>query len=454
MCACYDERQQIIPCSEVLLIRRCCLLVLAVGLAAGGWLAGDPVAASLLGPEQRVEATDNDASDWFGRAVDIYGDIAVVGAPGDDEEAIGAGAAYVFVRGETSWEQVHKLTAAADAEQFDGFGTDVAVERDLIAVGAPGDDDAGGDAGAVYLFEWDGASWTRIKKLLPDDMSNAGYTYGTAVDIGIAIPDSGSVELTNVVVGAPRADTFQGVVFLVQRSGALWNTLGRFNDSDVGGGNDAGEFGSSVAIRGDNFIGGAPLDDQSGNNTGAAYLFGRTNIVDVWNEVTPLYPTTPSPGDQFGLSVALDENVAVVSAPAPSPSAMPGRVFIYDSSTQELTDGAGTDDYGSSVAIDETLNLILVGARRDPDGGQKAGAVYLLKRDDVGDWQPAGKVLASDTALNKGFGEAVAMRNGFAIVGGSEEAAFTAGAAYLYAVPLFTDGFESGDTSLWSSAVP
>lgn len=416
--------------------------------AGAGCVAGEP---------QRIEAMDADDSDWFGRAVDVSGDVAVVGAPGDDEEATNAGAAYVFRRVGGTWSQQQKLTAGNDAEQFDGFGTDVAVERDLIVVGAPGDDDADNDAGAAYIFEWNGSSWEGIEKLLPTDMSNAGYEFGSAVDIGIAVPKAGGPELTDVVVGAPRADTFQGVVFLFERAGALWTPLGRFSDSDDTGFQDVGEFGSSVAISGDHFLAGAPQDDQLGGNAGAAYLFGRTNVVNIWNEVTPLYPTDPNPGDSFGAAVALDEGVAVVGAPAPSPSAPAGRVFVYDAPLPEVevkTAGNGSDEFGISLAVDAATGVLVVGAKRDDDGGLNAGAIYRFQRDDNDFWQPAGKSLAPDAGVSKQFGESAAIRDGTLIVGGSEEPAFTPGAAYLDGVGFFCDGFESGDTTSWSATEP
>jgi len=434
--------------------RRARGLVAVSAVAAGVGFALSASAATLPGAEQRVVAIDDDASDWFGRSVDADGEFAVIGAPGDDQMGTNAGAAYVFRRQGPSWVQIQKLTAEADAGPFDAFGTAVAVARDLIAVGAPDDDDAANSAGAVYLFEWDGSTWTRIEKFLPDDPSPAGFTYGSAVDIGIAIPAFGTVELADVVVGAPRADSFQGVVFLIERNGATWTSQGRFSDSDSGGGNDAGEFGSSVAIRGDQIIGGAPLDDQLGQNTGAAYIFGRGNINLIWGEVAALYPSSPAPGVQFGFSVALDDNVAVVGAPSPGSAPPAGRVFIYDTSTQVLTAGENFEQYGSSVAISESLNLIVVGAKQDNDGGDKAGAIYLVERDEFGTWLPGGKVVASDSAINKEYGEAVAVQGGTVIVGGSEEAAFSSGAAYIYSSFLFGDGFETGDTSAWSSTVP
>ncbi len=138
---------------------------------------------ALLGPEQRITAMDADNSDGFGHTVDIDGDIAVTGVPGDDAEATNAGAAYVFRRIGDTWVQEQKLTAADDANPFDGFGSDVAVDRNLIVVGSPDDDEAGNNAGAAYVFERNGSSWVRNAKLLPNDPSNSNDEFGTAVDI-------------------------------------------------------------------------------------------------------------------------------------------------------------------------------------------------------------------------------------------------------------------------------
>ena len=58
-------------------------------------------AQPLYGPEVRLQATDADNSDWFGRSVSLDGPFAVVGAPGDDEAAINAGAAYLLFQRDT-----------------------------------------------------------------------------------------------------------------------------------------------------------------------------------------------------------------------------------------------------------------------------------------------------------------------------------------------------------------
>ena len=423
------------------------------------WIVGaaGSATAAMFGPEQEITAADADDSDRFGHSVDIDGDLAVVGAPDDDEEDTNAGAAYVFRRTNGVWVQEQKLTAGEDASSFDQFGWDVAVERDLIAVGAPNDDEAGpgSDSGAVYLFEWDGAVWVEIEKLLPNDPANSAYTFGISVDIGISEPDEHpGVELTNVAVGAPRANSFEGVVFLFQRNGAFWPLIGRLVDSDSAGTNDNGEFGTSLAIAGDALLVGAPKDDQLAGDAGAAYLFGRGQIIDSWVESTSLFAQDPVVGDQFGAAVAVDRigslYTYVVGAPSPVSVLSAGRVFIGDGPGDPtvLTAGDVRDAFGAAVALDG--NLLAVGAPSDDEGGNDSGAVYLYWRDQPGSWNFDQKLKASSPAGEREFGEAVALGESL-LVGTPEEDAFLPGAAFVYGTSIFEDGFESGNLTAWSS---
>ncbi len=402
------------------------------------------LATALPGPEQRIDALNGDAGDLYGHAVAVHGRWAVVGAPGDDDAGINAGAAYIYRFSGDAWVAFDKLTAGAGADDFDEFGYAVAVERDLMAVGARWDDDAAFDAGAVYLYAFDGVAWNPLEKLVPTDAVVSAFAFGSAVDIGIAVPEAGSVELTNVLVGAPRADNFQGAVYLFQQTGPFWPALGRFSDSDDSGLLDAGEFGTAVAMRGDAFIAGAPLDDQLGNNSGAAYLYGRTNIIDIWNEVLALYPSAGQAGDRFGQAVAIDANIAVIGAPATN--GRPGRVFAVGNTTTELTAGVNGDDFGAAVAVDWQANWLLVGAPHTEFGGPpgaKAGAVHVYRRDALDAWQWQGAVVASDAAINKGFGNAIALRAHDAVIGADESDALTDGAAYLFTERIFIDGLDA-----------
>lgn len=90
------------------------------------------------------------ADDAFGSAVAISGSQVVVGAPNDDPGGLGdAGAAFVF---STSGASLVQTLANPSPTASDLFGTAVAISGDLVAVGAPGDDTLASNAGTAYLY--------------------------------------------------------------------------------------------------------------------------------------------------------------------------------------------------------------------------------------------------------------------------------------------------------------
>jgi len=100
---------------------------------------------------QRLVASDGAPSDVFGRAVALDGDIAVIGAPGDDGAGESSGAAYVFSRSGTAFAEQTKV-AASDAAAGDVFGSHLAVDGDTVVVGARFDDDRGMNSGSAYVY--------------------------------------------------------------------------------------------------------------------------------------------------------------------------------------------------------------------------------------------------------------------------------------------------------------
>ena len=123
--------------------------------------------------QDKLIASDGDDGDWFGNSVAICGDGNVVVA-GTDQDDGGTGSAYVFVRDpKTSrWFEQIKLTAS-DAEPIALFGSSVAISADgeTILVGAADDDEQAVGAGAAYVFVRDGKSWFEQAKLTALDGS-------------------------------------------------------------------------------------------------------------------------------------------------------------------------------------------------------------------------------------------------------------------------------------------
>ena len=107
------------------------------------------------GQVQKLTASDPGADDWFGTSVAVSGDIAVVGAHAEGAGGDEAGAAYVFSRnqgGTDNWGEVEKFTAS-DTEAGDFFGFSVAVSGEVAVVGAVAEDAGGLNAGAAYVFQ-------------------------------------------------------------------------------------------------------------------------------------------------------------------------------------------------------------------------------------------------------------------------------------------------------------
>ncbi len=142
------------------------------------------------GQQAKLVASDASASELFGHAVALEGDVALVGAPAAD----GVGAAYVFRRSGFSWIQEQKLVASTPSQNAE-FGGSVAVAGNRIVVGARSDDGAASNAGAAFLFEFNGTTWIQtLKYTLP------GASAGDAAGSGVAL--SGDY----VLVGAEWAD--------------------------------------------------------------------------------------------------------------------------------------------------------------------------------------------------------------------------------------------------------
>ena len=77
--------------------------------------------------QARLTASDGQYADEMGDAAAVCGDVIVLGARGDDDEAYGAGAAYVFTRSMGVWTQADKVTASSSG--YEGyFGQWVAVD--------------------------------------------------------------------------------------------------------------------------------------------------------------------------------------------------------------------------------------------------------------------------------------------------------------------------------------
>ncbi len=216
------------------------------------------------------------------------------------------------------------------------------------------------------------------------------------------------------VVGAPFARANEGAAWVYRRAVSGWVEEQVITVSD--GGVD-GLFGTSVSVGGDVvLIGGRGFDGF----TGAAYVFRYDG--STWVEEQKLVPAGALPGDELGFSVSLSGNVALVGASDDDGGAGSAFVFRYDGSTwveEKKLVGADTtsgDEFGRTVSLDG--DVALIGARSDDDAGDSSGSAYVFRFDGL-DWSEEQKLTASDAAPGALFGFTVELEGASALVGAS-----------------------------------
>lgn len=408
-----------------------------VGAKEEGWPAGSDFGAAYVfvrggstWSQQAKLASDIGGEDReFGRSVALSGDTALVGAP----YAGVSGSAFAFIRSGTAWGQQAILTPG-DGGDGDEFGYAVALDQDTALVGAPGDDipGVGEVAGSAYVLLRSGTNWTQDAKLVSGDGAVEDH-FGWSVALADEI----------ALVGNPADDTAAGIdagsVHALAREGSVWRHQAKLAAGD---GADLDLFGMSVAISGNHALAGAVGHAVSGQKgAGAVYFFTRD--LDEWDLRQKLVAADPGYQDRFGWSVAADGATAVIGAPDDDVGgrgdAGSAYVFAWDGSSwlQQAkvvaADGGNDDHFGYAVSLDgETA---LVGAYwDDTPAGRDAGSAYVFERVD-GDWLQQAKLGAGNGSTNDNFGCSVALSGSVALVGASRDdtpAGADAGGAYLF----------------------
>ena len=125
---------------------------------------------------QKLVSTDLAAADSYGISICIDGNMAVIGASGDNSST---GSAYVFEFNGVSWQQVAKLSAL-NGVTGDEFGQSVSIKGNWIVIGAWRRDS---QRGAAYIFSKNGNNWTQNDSLIPSDgMPFDQFGYDVVID--------------------------------------------------------------------------------------------------------------------------------------------------------------------------------------------------------------------------------------------------------------------------------
>ncbi len=364
----------------------------------------------------------------FGWDVDISGDTLVVGAPWYSSDR---GAAYVFVRSGASW--VHQATLQAPAPAAgDEFGYSVAIDGDIIVVGAPWDVGAHGMSGSAYAFRRTGVVWS-AGSLLPTELEQDGDQQGLSVDF----------DGHWAVVGCPGRGAEQGAVRPIEWTGTGWDSHGGVT---LTGGALAGDrLGGAVAVSGDTILAVSAQDDYD-VHTDAGSVIAYSWSGAAWMNDEKIYCPTPVDDGAFATSIDLNDSgtIAVVGwgwyDATPLDGTFAGRAYIY---TQPMgdwdlaqtianpnPDSPDGEHFGWDVALDDSTAVI--GGFWDD---AHLGAAYaFLGRN--GTFTQQQKITVTDEPLmTLYFGRSVALDGGVAVIGADGAYSPTVddcGAAFVY----------------------
>jgi FG-GAP repeat protein/cadherin-like protein len=381
-----------------------------------------------------LKASNAEGGDYFGYGVAISGDTIVVGAHKEDsstttingtqndEGAVEAGAAYIFVRSGAVWSQQAYLKAS-DAQAGDYFGRSVAIDNSTIVVGAESEDGVSSGEGAAYIFVRSGTTWSEQAKVKGLNTGiNDGFGQHVAIS-GETIVVAAVNEASNATGvdgdGSDNSQNGAGAAYVFVRSGTSWTQEAYLKASNTKAGD---VFGTSISISGDTIAVGAPEEDSNATGvngddsndllgySGAVYVYVRSGAI--WSQQAYIKASNPGIDYFFGSGVALSGDILIVGSGGEPSNAT----------------GLNGDQTDTSMA--------------------SAGAAYLFSRPGT-TWTQHAYLKASNTTGNDLFGDYMAVDGDTVVVGawneGSDATGVTngpgsagtdsltyAGAAYIY----------------------
>lgn len=381
--------------------------------------------------------------DHFGQILEVDGDYMVVGVPDSDLVASDAGAVFIYERNrqgtadetDDTWSYSTTLTAF-DGAADDHFGSSIAISGDTIVIGAFGADLNQSNEGAAYVFRLTSGEWQLESKLTASD-AEADDSFGTDV----------AIENDLIVIGAPLHDVpsynNSGAAYIFTRSDSIWSedqilTETEFYSSD-------NNLGRSVAIEnGEVFVAARRAKvDYYGASVGS--IFTYQNNAGTWEKQQQL-PLTFSNETYNVVSdlVVSGNHLAIIGA-----EYFGNTVFLFENTDgtwefQQIVSSVPSDMKINS--IDLTGTSLVVGSVRQYSAADYSGAVaeYQLIRDR---WIRTENYYGSSTDLLTGFGTEVVRADSQIIVGEPKADAAALDSGLIRVLGPFIPGYEISDVS-------
>ena len=392
-----------------------------------------------------LKATDDRFVDGLGAPLAFDGDTLVAGAPFTDVTNDDDGAAWVFVRQGDVWSQEARLNLSpSESGEGHEFGHTLAIQGDVIAVGAPPRSN-----GFAYIFERSGTVWTRTAIFQPlFQQSDFVGDFGRAMALDgdrLVVGAPGDNSASTGVGGDPTNQDApgSGAVYVYTRDGAGWTLEAYIKPSNTTAGHG---FGHSLTLSGDTLAvssgddssaTGVNGDQTDTGSPGSGAVFVFQHGTDGWAQQAYIKASNTGAGDGFGSPVigdGLAGDTLVVGASGEDSAATgvggdqasdgapdSGAVYVFTRTgttwSQEAylkASNTGDGDFfggratlsGNRLAVaapGEDSAATGVDGDQTSDAAANSGAVYLFERCGAG-WTQIHYIKASDTGARDSFG--------------------------------------------------
>jgi hypothetical protein len=325
--------------------------------------------------------------------------------------------------GDCSMNNISEYNPVSDATGHSGYA--VSISGNFAIVGAYEDMVGSSQLGSASIYHYNGSNWVFMQKLIDPTAVGSFPSFGYSVSI------SGN----RAIVGCYRENN-RGSASIFEYNGSNWVLMQKITDID-GAAND--DFGYSVSISGNFALVGARGDNVQRGSVSFYQYAGTT-----WTQLQKLNDASSSSGDEFGCSVSISGNNAIVGEMNGDvgANADQGSAFIYHFDgfswvmAQQITDAAGQASDGFGISVSISGNYLIAGAFFDqnPPGPIGQGSAIIFHYDGS-NWVGMQKITEGLISSGGSFGLSVSISGDYAIVGapyadvGSNDAQ---GAAVIY----------------------
>jgi hypothetical protein len=348
----------------------------------------------------------------------------VVGAPFDDGAGDNRGAVYVYMKHGPTWTE-HQILAEPTPADNNLFGWRVAIHGDVIVASAR--DSNNSFTGYIHVFERTGNTWNHVVKIDPSTQQTQGR-FGDAIDVYCNT-------IISTAWGEDLGGTSRGAAYVYVKNGGVWGEQQKLIPSVS---EDSAYFGQGLSLHENRVVIGAPSENLGGTNRGAVYIFERDGVT--WTQNYKISPSDSSDNQIFGAPLSLFEDIFVVGVTSDSTiETNGGSVYTFHFrqgswvERTKLFSNTSVENglYGNCVSVHN--NRLIVGAPGEND--DKGKVFFFVTPDNDGLWENLSTLSASDGAADDQFGYACATYCDDIIIGARNEdpgSVTEAGAVYTY----------------------